>query len=105
MKGKEVSVPDVRKEPRLRPVLGLLSHEGHRSIAGFPLQSRRKVLGALFVYHDQTRSYSPSERELARTFASHAAIAMERAQHHESTLKELRERKALSESSRKITSS
>ncbi len=103
LKGREIITSDVCDEPGLKPVLDLILREGYRSVATFPLRSGRKVLGGLAVFHDQPRTYSQSDRQLARTFASHAAIAMERARHHESILKELRKRKALSLSARKIT--
>ena len=79
LKGNESIIPNINREPSLKPVRDLMSREGFRSLALFPLQSRRRNLGGLIFYHDQERHYSPGDRELARTFASYAVVAIENA--------------------------
>ncbi len=73
---KDFFVSDVLQEPCLKPIRNFMLREGFRSAAVFPLRSGRKVLGALIFYHNQVRTYSQSDRQLGRAFASHAAITI-----------------------------
>ncbi|RLC79045.1 MAG: hypothetical protein DRJ03_03080 [Chloroflexi bacterium] len=62
--------PDFRQRARA---------EGHRSILAIPLLTKHAPPAVLLLYKSEPYQYSPSELELASSFANHAAMALENA--------------------------
>jgi adenylate cyclase len=61
---------------------------GMRTLVGTPLRRRGQAFGALIVYRDELRPFTPEELQLLQSFADQAVIAMENAR----LLGELRQR-------------
>jgi len=53
--------------------------EGHRSVLAIPLLTQHAPPAVLLLYKSEPYHYSPSELELASSFANHAAMALENA--------------------------
>jgi signal transduction histidine kinase/HAMP domain-containing protein len=53
--------------------------EGHRSVLAIPLLTQHALPAVLLLYKSEPYRYSPSELELASSFANHAAMALENA--------------------------
>jgi GAF domain-containing protein/HAMP domain-containing protein len=53
--------------------------EGHRSVLAIPLLTQHAPPAVLLLYKSEPYRYSPSELELASSFANHAAMALENA--------------------------
>jgi GAF domain-containing protein len=71
--GREVIVPDVTKDPRY-----VNARDGTRSEMVAPLRVGAEVIGAFNVESDEPDAYGEEDMELLMTFASQAAVAIER---------------------------
>jgi PAS domain S-box-containing protein len=74
-----MQVLDAQHDGRLDAIRDAVSREGIRTYAVFPLTLADQGIGALTLYRDRVQTFSPEERELATTLASHAAIAIDNA--------------------------
>ena len=72
-------IPNVQKDPRMAPVIDVISLGGYCGLVDVPLAGREGVLGVLSVYFDHVHHPTESELELLTTFANQAAIAIENA--------------------------
>ncbi len=79
-----------------------VEREGVRAGLAAPLLADTRVLGALLVYRDEVRDFSPEEVELARAFADHAVIALEAARLSSVEASRLRQEQALVEVEREL---
>jgi diguanylate cyclase (GGDEF)-like protein/PAS domain S-box-containing protein len=83
--GEIVIVEDLRKDPDSAPWLGLADEAGVRSVWSHPvLSADGGLLGTFAIYRFEKARPDAEEVELIRRSAGMAAIAIERAQHHES---------------------
>ncbi len=79
--GQAIFVPDVRDDPRF------LSVEAPRlSWLGIPLVSKNELIGVIALEKWQSHFYSREQIQLATTFASQAAVALENATLYEDSL-------------------
>ena len=76
-----ISVPDVREDPRFPPV-----EAPHLSWLGIPLISKGELIGVIALEKWQSYFYSHEQIQLASTFASQAAAALENAKLFEESL-------------------
>ena len=73
-----VLVPDVEADPGLASLRPLLRAEGIHALASVPLTHRSRLLGTFMLYYDAAHRFSDDEIRIARTIASHIALAVER---------------------------
>ncbi len=78
-----LSVRDAQTDPRLDPMREIVQREGFRSYCVLPLIVNETALGALVLYRDMVRPFDQEALALAQALADHAAIALDRARHHE----------------------
>jgi len=76
-----ISVPDVREDPRFPPV-----EAPHLSWLGIPLISKAELIGVIALEKWQSYFYSREQIQLASTFASQAAAALDNAKLFEESL-------------------
>jgi|GEM_PF-660096 len=74
--GQSSIVPDVRTEPRY-----IAARPETRAEMVAPLRVGGEVVGVLNLESDQVNAYTPRELRLLETFASQAAVAIERTRH------------------------
>ncbi|MBM4436307.1 MAG: GAF domain-containing protein [Actinobacteria bacterium] len=74
-----VVVADARTDERLSVPRDLLDEEGYRAMFSVPLVVGDHVLGGISLYSMEPRPFTPEQTDLAFTFGTHAAIAMENA--------------------------
>jgi len=79
--GQFISVPDVREDPRFPPV-----EAPHLSWLGIPLVSKGEMIGVIALEKWQSYFYSREQIQLASTFASQAAAALDNAKLFEESL-------------------
>ncbi|MGA7604781.1 MAG: GAF domain-containing protein [Anaerolineales bacterium] len=79
--GQSISVPDVREDPRFPSV-----DAPHLSWLGIPLVSKGELIGVIALEKWQSYFYSREQIQLASTFASQAAAALDNAQLFEESL-------------------
>lgn len=76
---------DIQRDPNWEPWREIAGRAGLASCWSHPILSAEdKVLGTFAIYHREPGVPGPNELQLIRQSASLAAIAIERAQHHES---------------------
>lgn len=79
--GQSISVGDVRDDPRFPPV------EAQRlSWMGIPLMAKGEVIGLIALEKSQANFYTSEHIQVATTFASQAAVALENARLFEDSL-------------------
>ncbi len=83
--GEPVRVGDVRNDDRY-----IWARTETRSEMAVPLLSESRVIGCFNLESDQLDAYSAHDQELLTTFASHAAIAIERIRFYRDVLKKRR---------------
>lgn len=76
--GRLLSVPEMRKDPRIR-FLDILDRHGYSSFLGAPLRRGGEVLGTIGVVSKQPRNFGPEEQEILTAFADVAAVAIDHA--------------------------
>ncbi|MDX1611050.1 MAG: ATP-binding protein [Candidatus Thermoplasmatota archaeon] len=74
-----VTVEDLWNAPGLASSGPVFRSEGVRSMAVVPVVAEGQVAGALALYRDEVRPFSEDEIGLARSLASHAAVALDKA--------------------------
>ena len=79
--GQSISVPDVREDPRF-PSVGA----PHLSWLGIPLISKGELIGVIALEKWQSYFYAREQIQLASTFASQAAAALDNAKLFEESL-------------------
>jgi GAF domain-containing protein/nitrogen-specific signal transduction histidine kinase len=79
--GQSISVPDVREDPRFPPV-----EAPHLSWLGIPLVSKGELIGVIALEKWQSYFYTREQIQLASTFASQAAAALDNAKLFEESL-------------------
>jgi len=79
--GKEIIVPDVRKDSRY-----IDSHSSTRSEIVVPIKLEDRILGAINLESDRPEAFNERDLSLITAFASQAAISLERARLHEKDL-------------------
>jgi GAF domain-containing protein/anti-sigma regulatory factor (Ser/Thr protein kinase) len=76
--GREMDFADARETPeRLMPGRENFLASGYRAITVMPMMRGETAIGAISVIHRRPRQLSDKQRELLRTFASQAVIAIE----------------------------
>jgi len=80
--GQAVRVGDVSKDPQY-----IKARDTSQSEMAVPLLSEGKVIGCFNLESDLKDAYSEHDQELLTTFASHAAIAIERVQFYREVLR------------------
>jgi len=79
--GQPISVPDVRGDMRFPQI-----DTQRLSWLGIPLISKGEVIGAITLEKQQANFYLPEQIQIATTFASQAAVALENARLYEDSL-------------------
>jgi GAF domain-containing protein len=79
--GQSISVPDVREDRRFPPV-----EAPHLSWLGIPLVSKGELIGVIALEKWQSYFYTREQIQLASTFASQAAAALDNAKLFEESL-------------------
>lgn len=80
--GKPVAVTDIATDPRVQYREQAVK-EGIASMLSIPLRLRDKVTGILRIYTADSRQFSPQEIDFLEAVANLGAIALERAQSHQ----------------------
>jgi GAF domain-containing protein/two-component sensor histidine kinase len=68
------------------------AREGFHTFTVLPLRRKGEVMGALAVYRDVIKAFSPEELAIAQSFANQAAVAIENAQLYQQTDEKLQAR-------------
>ncbi len=89
--GRPVIVPDVLRDDRY-----VNARDGTRSEMVAPLRAGTEVIGAFNLESDEPDAYEPEDLELLMTFASQAAVAIERTRLHAEVLETRRLEEELS---------
>jgi len=84
LKGKPLAIVDAINDPRIQ-YREAAKKEGVVSILSLPLIRHGDVIGIVRIYTAERRKFSPKEIEFYSTLANLGAIALERAELHEST--------------------
>ncbi len=101
-RGEPLIVDDISADPRL--TRSIAKEEGFHSFASFPLQSRRTVVGTLFVITRQHRAFPPQEIELLTSIGNQIGVAVENARLYEDVKSRLAQVIALQETSAAVVS-
>jgi GAF domain-containing protein len=83
--GELISIPDTTAETRWPRYTQAAVEHGIRSSLSVPLPVQREITGALNFYARDADSFTDESRDLAQTFAAHAAVAVANAHLYEST--------------------
>jgi GAF domain-containing protein/HAMP domain-containing protein len=100
--GEPLVVRDVSTDPRL--TRSAVKEAGFHSVAIFPLVSRGKVLGSLFVMTRGYREFSQQDTELLTSIGHQIGVAMENARMFRDTARQVQELRVLTDASRIISS-
>jgi serine phosphatase RsbU (regulator of sigma subunit) len=76
-------IEDMRRDPRLRGLEGVLQESGIRRALLIPLVVRDEVIGALGVFKTRPRPYREGEEGLLIALSSQLAVAVQNARLHE----------------------
>lgn len=90
-----VIIHDTRLDDRVNAIV---TEMGRRSMAGVPLLHYSEVIGVLYVSSSNPLQFSERQVALLETFASQAAVAIDRSRHYEElkqTYEELKQTKGL----------
>lgn len=79
--GQPITVGDVREDPRFPPL-----EDSRLSWMGIPLMAKGEVIGLIALEKSQANFYSNEHIQVATTFASQAAVALENARLFEDSL-------------------
>jgi signal transduction histidine kinase len=90
--GQPVQVPDALADPAMVDLLPMVRSEGYRSLLDVPLIMPHGPPAVLVIYRADVHYFSPTEINLAVTFANQAAMALENATLFSQTDKELQQR-------------
>lgn len=101
-RGKPLIVDDISTDPRL--TRSIVREEGFHSFASFPLLSRGKVVGALFLITRKLRAFPPQEIELLTSIGNQIGVAVENARLYENVKSRLAQVTALQETSAAVVS-
>lgn len=83
----------------------MIERFGIKAMMGIPLVKRERVLGVLIIFDDENpQRFSKEDIELATTFGSHAALAIDNAQQYERAQLHLEHERSLREIDLAITS-
>lgn len=74
-----VQVTDIETDLTYREFRQRARREGFRSVLAIPLYTRYAPPSVIVLYKDRPYQYSFSERELGRSFANHASLALDNA--------------------------
>jgi GAF domain-containing protein/HAMP domain-containing protein len=100
--GEPLVVRDLSTDPRL--TRSAVSEGGFHSAAIFPLASRGKVLGSLFVITHDYREFSQQDIELLTSIGHQIGVAIENARFFEAEQRRAEQFRVISEVGRRITS-
>lgn len=73
-----IFVPDVKADPSLAALCGVIAAEGIHSLAFIPLVSNNKLVGKFMVYYNTPHTFTPEQIKAAQTIARHITFALER---------------------------
>ena len=73
-----IVVPDVERDPSLETFRPVFAAERIRALAFLPLVAEGRLLGKFMLYYEAPHRTSDEELRLARTIASHIAVAISR---------------------------
>jgi two-component system NtrC family sensor kinase len=82
-----LSIPDVRQDPRVNPVV----LDRSRSLIAVPLKLEQRVIGVLYLNDENPHDFTETEVSLLLTLASQAAIAIENARLYADLLQKVKE--------------
>jgi GAF domain-containing protein len=103
--GRPLVIPEVVAEPLLAPVREGLKPLDLRSMIVMPLIVREKTIGAISLgYVGQARTFTDEQIGVLRSFATQAAIAIEKARLHAAALRRGEELGALLRATRTVMS-
>jgi GAF domain-containing protein len=103
--GRPLVIPEVVAEPLLAPVREGLKPLDLRSMIVIPLIVREKTIGAISLgYVGQARTFTDEQIGVLRSFATQAAIAIEKARLHAAALRRGEELGALLRATRTVMS-
>jgi two-component system, NtrC family, sensor kinase len=78
-----IHIADIKAEPayaeREPARVATVEIAGARTYLAVPMLKEDRLIGAIAIYRQQVRPFSDAQIEMARTFANHAAIAIENA--------------------------
>jgi GAF domain-containing protein/anti-sigma regulatory factor (Ser/Thr protein kinase) len=87
-----VHILDAQADPSTEILREPILREGYHTLAILPLIGRGKTVGALTLYRDAIRAFSPEILALAQSFANQAAVAIENARLYQQTDENLQSR-------------
>jgi PAS domain S-box-containing protein len=87
-----VHILDAQADPSTEILREPILREGYHTLAILPLIGRGKTVGALTLYRDAIRAFSPELLALAQSFANQAAVAIENARLYQQTDENLQSR-------------
>ena len=90
--GKVISIPDIRKNHSVNPVL----QQRYKSMIVVPLKFEEKVIGVLYLDDENLHDFTETEISLLQTLTSQAAIAIKNARLLEEREQNLEELETLS---------
>jgi GAF domain-containing protein len=83
--GEVVEVPDFAVETRWPELTAAANHRGLRSSLSTPIPVQVQLQGAVNIYSSEPHAFDDDDREMARTFASYAAVAIANMHLYENT--------------------
>jgi PAS domain S-box-containing protein len=89
---RPVHILDAQTDPSTEITRESVLREGYHTLAVLPLLGRGKTVGALALYRDAIRAFSPEMLALAQSFANQAAVAIENARLYQQTDENLQSR-------------
>jgi nitrate/nitrite-specific signal transduction histidine kinase len=100
--GEPLVVDDISTDPRLTRMVA--KEEGFHSVASFPLVSKRKVFGALFVITRGFREFSQQDIDLLTSIGQQIGVAIENARLFTAEQRRAEQFRVISEVGRRIAS-
>jgi GAF domain-containing protein len=97
---RQINIPDLDKldhEQAQWPGLAVARSAGIRTMAGTPLRTEGRAIGALTVYRNVLQPFEPAELQLQQSFADQAVIAIENARLLNETKEALEQQTATAE--------